>query len=275
MDLVIGTANLGQRYGLMSKQLTKDQFLSITQKEKGEKGFAIDTSPDYGVAESICEELKDDSIQIFSKMKYLKAKRSFAPSVLRQGHYKKILVHNWEELSQSEREIALTMLDTEREKGTISGFGFSTYENFCDFDLLDRYQQVYIQAPVNVLNQFNLIKISQIKANFPKVRILARSIFLQGLLVDELRVEGRDEHPHLVRFKSFCKQLGKTPFEIALEFLIRQKDIDGLVVGVDSVEHWEKIRSIMSSPRQKNLENVDWWTFNSSEKNLIDPRKWL
>lgn len=275
MNLVIGTANLTQDYGRDSRRLAKDQFLLIVEREKKQMGFAVDTSPDYGNAEFVCEGLKDDFVQVFSKVRYLRETGSFATSVLRDGNFKKVLIHNWEELSQTERVKALKILEAHKLEGRVSGFGFSTYETFCDFELLSAFKELYIQAPVSVLNQSNLEKISQIKDEFPNTTILARSIFLQGLLLKEFQSESSEEHPHLARFKSFCQELGRTPIEMALEFLLVQKSIDGLVVGVDSVQNWENITNIVRSPRSRELERVDWSSLKSSEMDLIDPRRWF
>lgn len=273
MELILGTANLAQVYGHKLNKLSESHFEAIGQSEKNSLFFAIDTSPAYGKAEEICNKVIAETTRIYSKVHYEKTTKQFHNSILKKSYSKVLLVHNWEELNPKEKGEALSLLDSYRKQGIVAGIGFSTYQEFCDFETLSKYSNLYIQAPLSVINQDNIYQLAEIKRAFPNTTILARSIFLQGFLATEKRGY-LDNHVDMLKLKSACRQLKINPLNFALEFVLRQNFIDGLVLGVNSLRDWKEITDICLGQRLPELDDLKWSELRSLDKNLTDPRKW-
>lgn len=275
MELVVGTANLAQKYGLRANKLSQHHFEQIVQSEENREDFGVDTSPEYGRAEAICKKVLRGVSTIYSKMKFKEELNAFIHSDLNGNNSVVMLVHNWEELSPTGRIKALRQLAKRSEIGEILGYGFSTYSVFGPESLFELFPNLHIQAPLNVLNQENLMKIREIKQKSPQVKFLARSIFLQGLLVNENNLPLFDGHPDVTRFKAKCRELKISPIYGALEFILHQEIADGLVIGVNSFNEWRQIRSFIDGPRTDGVANTIWRDLRSNDYKLIDPRKWI
>lgn len=274
MELVVGTANLAQKYGLRANKLSQHHFEQIVQSEENREDFGVDTSPEYGHAEAICKKVLRGGSTIYSKMRFKEELNTFIHSDLNGINSVVILVHNWEELSPTGRTKALEQLAKKSEIGEISGYGFSTYSVFGPKSLFKLFPNLHIQAPLNVLNQENLMKMKEIKQRFPQVKFLARSVFLQGLLVNRNSLPLFDAHPDVIRFTAKCRELKTSPIYAALEFVLHQEILDALVIGVNSFDEWRQIRSFIDGPQTNGLANTIWSELRSNDDKLIDPRKW-
>lgn len=274
LELVVGTANLDQEYGIGSFKLTRNEFKEILNLNSYRFEISVDTSPSYGQAETICNELVRRGEKVYSKRRYVAKKRSFEPSNLNESIRVIELVHNWEELVDTYQTDALNHLEKRALSGAIDGFGVSTYGDFNNIVGLDPIPTLVIQAPLNVLNQNSITKFKEIKSRFKNTRILARSIFLQGLLTKETSQSTFSSHEHILRFKQFCAEAGVTSLEACLEFVRAQQSIDGIVIGVTSLHEMEQVIEILGRPKSKSLIDFDWSTLKSDDLELIDPRKW-
>jgi len=275
VELVIGTANLAQEYGLQENTLKIDGFKQILKDGMNLSRFGVDTSPDYGNAETFCNELVPPFAKIYSKIRYKERTKRFFNSKLSSFQSKVVMVHNWEQLSDSGKIRSLEYLEKMKQAGKIAGYGFSTYFDFGDAKSLLAFPDIYIQAPLNVLNQSNLKIVEEIKRENPTIKILARSIFLQGVMTQEDRITDIHRHPDVVRFKNKCRELNIRPVDMALEFILTQNLIDGIVVGVDSFDEWKQIKNHVYGPRTPRIDGVIWKSLESYDKDLIDPRGWL
>jgi aryl-alcohol dehydrogenase-like predicted oxidoreductase len=274
MKLIIGTANLENVYGAYSNILKYDEFETIVNYEVNNTDFAIDVSPDYGVAERICNEVVNYDAEIYSKRRFKKESQEFVSSLLR-GNFSRIeLIHNWEELNWFERELALKLLSKHKETQKWLNCGFSTYEQLCKPELLQEYGSICIQAPINILNQKNIQNLKEVKKNFPETSIVARSIFLQGALIRIDSIAPSKLHSDLERLKTTCSRLQISPLRVCVEFIMNQEFIDGVVVGVNNFQEWLEIKECIEGPRLTNMNDADWESFASRDNNLIDPRKW-
>jgi len=274
MKLIVGTANLARAYGQNSSYLAIEQYRQIVDSERGNSCFATDTSPDYGEAELICNEILSAGSQVYSKIRYNGSTGRFAQSALKPDLTKITLVHNWDELSKSDRRKALYSLEKRARRGVIGGIGFSNYREFCEDELLSRFPSLYVQTPLNALDQTNLERIGEIKENFPNVTVLARSVFLQGAMMSMETKPVMHEHPDLGRFKQACLELNLPILRVALEFVRAQSCVDGLVIGVRGIQDWLEIKKEIFAPRLNGLEGFNWRSLRSLDQGLVDPRKW-
>ena len=110
-----------------------------------------------------------------------------------------------------------------------------------------------------------------------KVKIFARSIFLQGLYFlnpDELPIKLYGFKKVLLELTSICNYYNISIHELALNFINSNPNIDKIVIGVDNAIQLEK-----------NIEAIKNWKNNSEitekinlleiyNKELLNPSNW-
>jgi aryl-alcohol dehydrogenase-like predicted oxidoreductase len=104
-----------------------------------------------------------------------------------------------------------------------------------------------------------------------KVKIFVRSVFLQGLLINEgqlFRMK-RNYVILLNKFKNWCYKNNISLMQGCLHFVKQFKKIDYLVVGFDNYNQLKEIIDVFKK-KQINIPKK----FFTDKLNLIDPRKW-
>jgi hypothetical protein len=129
-----------------------------------------------------------------------------------------------------------------------------------------------VQAPFNVLDRRLLHSAWMERMVREGIRVHARSVFLQGLLL--MAADGRPAwfapwSDLLDRWDSWCREHGVSPLQCALVFARSQRDIECLVVGVDSVVHLKEIIAAASTAAPAPPPDLF-----SEELDLIDPSRW-
>lgn len=120
-----------------------------------------------------------------------------------------------------------------------------------------------IQVPVNVLDT----RFMEMARSFWGI-VIARSVFLQGLLLmDEIPSwVGREGKTMISSFQIVCKSEGLEYYEAALGWVLGLKDIDWVLVGVNSAKQMEQLTRVKS---------LTWdYDFSITDENVIDPRRW-
>ena len=70
MNLVVGTAQFGMRYGITNvNQLKYNELIKIKKFIKNKKISFLDTSQSYGNSEKYIKELEINDLKIFTKIK--------------------------------------------------------------------------------------------------------------------------------------------------------------------------------------------------------------
>ena len=103
-----------------------------------------------------------------------------------------------------------------------------------------------------------------------KIEIHVRSIFLQGVLVDENLMGPKIKNDKKLKlwFK-YLKGNNLNPVDETFNFLRKKKYISKIIVGARSER---QIKDILS--RLKSNKRFNYSIFNNKRKQTIDPRKW-
>jgi aryl-alcohol dehydrogenase-like predicted oxidoreductase len=163
-----------------------------------------------------------------------------------------------------------------KEKGLIQKIGVSLYTNeeiekVLEFDNID-----LIQIPYNLLDNSNKRSEILIKAKQKGVEVHTRSAFLQGLFfksLSELKGNLILAKPYLSEIKKIITKNNISIGELAINYCIGNKNINNVIIGVDSVEqlninlNWTK-----SSINEKLIFLID--KINVKEEKLLNPSKW-
>jgi aryl-alcohol dehydrogenase-like predicted oxidoreductase len=180
-----------------------------------------------------------------------------------------LLIHNIEEVKDKQFDSLYKELNKLKQDKLINKIGFSTYTpDQVDF-LLGNFDFDLIQVPFNVFDT-RLIDGGQLQAlKNKKIEIHARSVFLQGLLLD-FRYLGDYFSKWTNLFNSYqeiVKDNDLSLLEYALNFVLKTSELDKVIVGVDNINQLTDIVNASKS-------DVDLKEFSINDVSLLNPGLW-
>ena len=282
--LALGTVQFGHKYGfkntVINKQKEINKILNLLNKKKIKM---IDTASDYSKSEKrIGKYSKKNSFKIISKIPKIKSKiitnkdilileKKFQIS-LKNLNRKKIyglLVHSFEDILKQGSEYLIDFLRNLKKKGYVKKIGISVYNPNEFYKAIKIFDLDIVQFPLNILDQrFLRIKLSSYK----KIEFFARSIFLQGLLLQNYNNINSFFNlikKKLIKFKKYLEKKKISQLEACITFALEQKNIGYLVFGVDSYDEFKEIIKI-----KKSKEKIQFSKFAMNKSQYIDPRNW-
>jgi aryl-alcohol dehydrogenase-like predicted oxidoreductase len=289
--LVLGSAQFGINYGIANskgKLKTKEikKIISISKK----KGvFKIDTAINYGSSQKDLGKNNLDKFKIITKLPSLPLsirEKDISQWVelkirnsLKELKVKKIyglLFHEPQNLLDKKGKQLFNSVNNLKKNGLIDKIGISVNNFKILRKLVGLYSFQIVQVPFNILDRRVLKFINLLKRK--KIKIYARSIFLQGLLLSE----------RIFRKKKFSKwkktwdqwelyniKNNSNYLYSALSFVVLNKKIDYVVIGVDNSYNFKEIIKNInlikkSDKKFKFLDN----TLVCADENLINPSMW-
>jgi aryl-alcohol dehydrogenase-like predicted oxidoreductase len=182
----IGTANLENNYGFLKNNIiTFNEFKKITEILKKRKIKFIDTSSVYGDSEKLLGKIKLDKFKVTTKCIFDTKTKSFKINDSYKNLKRKpdaILFHKFSDYKERKKKFL-----SELKKNKLKRFGVSIYSKN-DFNIALKDKQIkVIQIPANFFNQKLLNKKLLEKAQKKRIEIEVRSIFMQGLLFEDLK----------------------------------------------------------------------------------------
>ena len=189
--------------------------------------------------------------------------------ILKKKKLKGLLIHN--QLSYKNFHIVEHLFKLKNKDKLFDEIGLSVYDPEYFFKITKSYNFDLVQVPFNVLDQrFNNYKFfNYTKKN--EIKVYARSIFLQGLLLNKKTYlnDKNFNYRSLKKFWNYCDKKNIPYYEFCLNFVKKNKNIDKIVIGFNSLNELKQIVNY----KQKNITH-NYKYFSSLNKKLIDPRKW-
>ena len=291
-NLCLGTAQFGQEYGITNNKgiISNNELDKIFERIQDKKIKFIDTAGEYGDSEIIIgKKLNKKDINVITKFKsgvkstfeekdINNLELSFQKSLkrLNKKTINSYLLHDPREFRKGNKDLLLNWLNNLKERGQIKRIGVSIYEE-SDLEYIPLSQIQVIQLPVSVYDQRLLKKSIIKKLQKNKVSIHVRSIFLQGLLLQESskwpQFINKSFLNHHISYQKEVFQNNLTLLESAISF-IKKLDFPELILfGVTSSSELESFYKIWKS--EKILGNsLNFNLFKWDNINDIDPRKW-
>ena len=280
MQVILGTAQLTRPYGVMEGKGENDRTRGNPEEVlrlAKDLGFeAIDTAPVYGRAEA---EIGKSSVNLEIHTKLLPGLGSASSveqslSRLRRARVDVVYLH---ETLSLEREQQRLMFELAGLKGTKVGrIGVSIYDKK-EFSLAMSSPLVdVIQVPYNVFDQrFGPQFLSE--ANKAGKRVLARSVFLQGvLLADPAALPPPVQHlkANVAQLRRIAQDWRLDPLTIALAFVRANTGLSGIIVGSAKQKEMRDISQgfALDVPEEliQELRKQVWPVWQKT-----DPRRWL
>lgn len=277
MEIVLGTAQLFGRYGVAEQSVASSgddpkDFLLLAQS----LGFsAIDTAPSYFNAEEAIGGAKL-SLPIHTKLESsLNPVQSITGSLarLRRNSVEIAYLHDPEAPTKDEGaaiQRASSLIGT-----LTAALGASVYTTAACRAAIANDLITVVQIPVNPLKR-DVLNVAASGRTLGK-KVFGRSLFGQGLLVATSgQLPTRLSHlaSTTKAFHRLCQELGRTPAEICLLWARDHPQLDGLVIGLASLQQLRETSEALKLPplHPSERDAVDGLDFPDPE--CLDPRSW-
>jgi aryl-alcohol dehydrogenase-like predicted oxidoreductase len=287
MKLALGTAQFGLDYGLSntSGQVELPEVKSILEEAKKYNIDTLDTAIAYGNSESILGEVGVDKFSIVTKLppipKDISDIESWVNNQVKASLKKMnidsvsgLLLHRSADLFETPKRQLFDSLCKLRDNGTVNKIGISIY-NPDELETLEEHgiKIDIIQAPFNILDRRLESSGWLNKLNLAGIEIHIRSVFLQGLLLQE-----KDQrNPYFNKWDDYFNQLDEwvndtkqTKLSAALNFPYSYDKINKIIVGV---QNKPQLIDVISSISQNSHLAIPE-EFRIDDPMLINPTNW-
>lgn len=283
MKLALGTVQFGIPYGVANTDGKVDlvEAKKIIKFAKIVNIDTIDTAIAYGSSEKCLGEIGVNNFNVITKLPEVPADYGnletwinnnveASISKLRIPSIYGLLLHRPEQLLDKDKKDFWLILKNLKDKGFLKKIGFSIYSP----DELDRLWDIYkpdiVQSPFNVFDQ--RIKNSGWLDIMSKenIEVHARSIFLQGLLLMNNRPEKFDKwNLQWNRWDGWLRNNKVSAVQAALSFVLSEKKITKIVVGIDNLTHLFQIIDALQIKNKKFPSDL-----SIDDLKLINPSEW-
>ena len=283
MKLGLGTVQLGLPYGVTNRrgQPPAVEARRVLETAAGCGIDLIDTAPAYGAAEAVVGEALRAGLKfrIITKT----ATGAASPTALRETFQRSLermgvnrvsgllLHHCADALAPGGEALLQEMLALQR-AGLVERIGVSVYDAAELDAVMKLFTPQIVQLPLSIVDQRLARSGHLAKLAALGVEIHARSIFLQGLLVEPDPDFPREVAPHRAAFTALHEGLrvvGSTPLEGALAFAGCQPEVHAAIVGVASRD--ELLQIVSASKR--SLE-FDFSRYALEDPAALNPGRW-
>ena len=284
--IALGTVQFGLSYGIANCSGKTDQkeALKIISFAKSKKINTIDTAIGYGDSEKILGEIDVTGFQIVTKLPplplditdldaWVKYEVEESCSRLQVKNLYAVLLHKPTDLLGDNGPLLARALHNLKDDGIVKKVGVSIYAPE-DLALIAQILNLdLVQAPLNVIDR-RLVDSGWLhRLKDMGVEVHTRSVFLQGLLLMSReniptkfnRWESLFNQWHL---KLKAKKI--TPLSACLAYPLSLKEVDRVVVGVDSAAQLSNIIETANDLVQK----FDTTFMSSKDIKLINPSLW-
>jgi len=285
MKIALGTANFGQKYGLAGKIIKSDKKIKkIIQFANNSKIKLIDTSNNYGSSETLLGNNNLKNFKIITKLKISNDEKKsnnlenivfnkVEESLLKLNIKKlyAILLHESNDLKSNKRHKLIKVLKKLKKRNLVSKIGISIYNpkelNF----IWPFWKPDIVQCPFNILDRriYESGWLKKLKKN--KTEIHVRSIFLQGLLLQNEKSMPRKFKKWKNIFKkwnNYCKKENISKIQGCINFIKSFKKISFAIIGFEDIKQVKNIISYFENDRKS------YTTIACNDIRLIDPRLW-
>ena len=295
-NLCLGTAQFGLDYGLTNRtgKIEPTNVEEILKFALDNKIKLLDTAQAYGEAEKIIGKnlVKNNHFKVISKIntemndenntKFIEILENNLKSSLKKLSSKTLyglLIHDVASLKNSKYRLIKEWLISLKDRKIVKNIGISIYEKN-DLDKVDIDKLDIVQLPLSIYDQRLLndgtIKILK-KSGF---KIYARSIFLQGLVLQSHRAWpnflSTNFKSHHKSFEQDINNNNLTKLEASLSFFKTCKDIDVILVGITSKKELEEIQNALEEIKNEGIESpIPYMKYSWDRIYDIDPRKWI
>ena len=287
MKLVIGTANFLKKYTYKDKIVSEKEIIKILNLAYSKKISHLDTAFNYDKFYKLSKKINFKKFKISTKINlstnqvqrkdFLKKTFSLIKQktkLFKISNFENLFIHNFDELNLSDLLLIKKTFIYLKKTKIIHKIGISIYDKksinkIKYFDCVD-----IIQLPINLIDRKFIKKrtINFFKKN--KIKIQARSIFLQGLLLDNvsnLKSNKFKRNLTLIKFDEWVKKNKTTSLKACVAFIKNLNYLDSFVIGAENCSQVREIIHLLKSKKKYNYPK----NIYTSDKKITDPRTWV
>ena len=264
--LVLGTAQFGFDYGILNQngKMSLNDTNLILNSMKNNKIKFIDTASSYDHSEEILGNYGMQNFKVITKflfygadygnlLSWINNEISKSKKKLKVDKFYAILIHDFDNLPKDKINLIFETLN--KIKNEFFKIGISTYKFEENIEIITKLPIDIIQTNYNIfdrrLENFEIKKIFN-----PNIEIFARSIFLQGILVNEqskLPKHFNKFSEILKNWHDFLKTNNYDPIDYCINFVLSNNSIDKIVIGVDDFKQFKKILTYDNKTNYKKI----------------------
>ena len=286
--IALGTAQFGLPYGISNThgQVDRTEMDKIWQVARGANITLLDTAIAYGNSEENIGATESVGFDIVTKLPPLPSAETSVTqwvhdqiknslSKLKRNSVYGLLLHNPADLLAANGEELLAALVNLKRDGLIKKFGVSIYsptELDSLFSQIPKFKPDIVQAPLNVIDQSIASSGWLTRLSEMNVEIHVRSVFLQGLLLQQPneRAAGFSRWTSVfAQFDSWSNAQQMNPLAACLGHVLSYPEVSKVIIGVTSANELRQIIAASSgdhvrAPQSLQVTDVD----------LIQPMNW-
>lgn len=276
MELILGTAQLAGRYGVMATQGTSEVRAEAVLDAARRRGVStLDTAPGYPGAESAIGAA-GDGFAVHTKLP-----SGEDPAAALAASLQRLRRERVEVLHLHDPDVVLDAEDPQLDAAAAlvgagtAAIGASVYTREQFLAAVADLRITVVQAPINVLDR--TITDDDLRlAERSGTDVIARSALLQGLLGDPERAIGRVPvlDKALAAFRAVCDQAGRPPLELAIGWVRSRPGVVGVVLGAETPEQLEGLVGAFGMPALDDEVLVMLTRLPLPAGGATDPRTW-
>lgn len=250
MKLILGTVQMGLDYGINNTlgKISLEESHQILLRAHESGITTLDTAEAYGNAHKVIGEFHksypNHRFNIVTKVPHSIEESSIEIKIkeyledLEVNCMEILMFHSFDSFI-SNQGACVKLLEL-KSKGLINHIGVSVYTNDQIEYLLDIDYITVVQLPFNLFDNYS-VKGDLLEELKLKGKIIhTRSAFLQGLFFKKTSEESimvQKLQSELEILNQLVSQYNCSMEELALSYCLKQKNIDNVIIGVDSIDH--------------------------------------
>jgi aryl-alcohol dehydrogenase-like predicted oxidoreductase len=282
--LILGTVQFGLDYGINNKngQVSRDEAFNILRHSWENGILKLDTAAAYGNSEEVLGDFRKSSpesdfaiITKLAKGTQWKDSLKLSLSALNAKKVDTLLFHSFAAYKKA-KAIGEYAEIIDSNSNLFSKLGVSVYTN-------DELKEVAIDEAIEIIQlPFNLLDNENLRGDairFAKQKgktIHTRSVFLQGLFFKSIEnIPGNlsDLAPELSRLQEIAKSAQRSIGELALNYALSKDYVDGVLIGIDSVEQFTlNLKWAMSDISEEHILEIE--NIHVKNLDLLNPSLW-
>jgi aryl-alcohol dehydrogenase-like predicted oxidoreductase len=282
--IIIGTANFVKGYGINnSKGLNLEQINNLNKFTSKNFIKEIDTAFSYKGVEKLIGKSKFKNYKIYTKIPEIKlsqfhkkfVSRIVNKSLQRLGKRKLygVFFHGAKNLMSIKGDKFYKDLLIFKKRRIIKKIGVSVYSPTELKSVIKKYKFDMVQIPINIFDRRFLKKNFLKKIKDKSIEIHARSVFMQGILLQNNNNRNnffKNWKKLFLKWDNWNNNCQSKKVETCLNFFKNLKYVDKLVVGVSSIQEMQEIINVLKNNKKSFPRKI----FSCSKK-LLEPRLWI
>ena len=291
VKMILGTVQLGMPYGINNAvgQPNMREAMDILDYAYQNGVDTLDTASSYGDSEKVIgnyiNQHNDKVFRVCTKLPVRMEKMNIT-DCCEESRQKlgvdKLYVYYLHRFEQCKNDNVLRQLLRLKESGQITNIGISIYQPDELQYIIENLSDVIdvVQIPFNVMDNNRWTQDELLGcANRKGIKLYARSIFLQGVILSNIDSEicqKMEITSQMTRLQDISKSLKRSVAQLAIDYVSSIEEIERWLIGCETVEQIKENIGLCKNARrlESNMcEEIKQISQSLSEK-VIDPRKW-